>query len=234
MMLTRDRVKRISEINILALIYFAVAFIELAAEFFMSRSVVFVSRVVTPILLLLIYKKSSERPNPLVYTLFLLLLMTNVLFFYKDSPYFFIAVMISVMQRLVMFLIIFRLISEKRLLYIILASLPFFIIFYYLNSITSEFPMIEINALFFQSILISLLGGISLSGYLKNDNRQNSWLLISILLFIGLQFVVFIERYFFTVISLRVFGLIGIVLNAFGFFTFYKFVAAAEKDKHYV
>jgi uncharacterized BrkB/YihY/UPF0761 family membrane protein len=43
--------------------------------------------------------------------------------------------------------------------------------------------------------------------------------------------VLFIERYFFTVISLRVFGLIGVVLNAVGFFTFYKFVNAAEKRK---
>jgi hypothetical protein len=227
-MLTKDKV---NSVNILILSYFVITFTELVAEYFSLRPMVLVTRIATPFLLMIIYKANSGKPNPMVFTLFGLLLMTNILFYYKDSPYFFLAVMISIVQRLVMLLIIFQSVVEKRNASFLVASLPFLIIFYYLNSITSEFTLIEFNTLFFQSILVSLLGGISLSGYLRNDNRQNSWLLISTLLFIGLQFVVFIERYFFTVISLRVFGLIGVVLNAFGFFTFYKFVNAAEKER---
>lgn len=227
-MLTKDKS---GSVQLFVLLYFAVTFLELAAEFVAFRPIVLLTRITTPFLLALIYRQNSRRPNPMVYALFGLLLMTNILFFYKNSPYFFLAVLISVVQRLVMLLILFQLATPKKYSNILLATLPFLAIFYYLNSISSEFTLIEFNTLFFQSILVSLLGGISLSGYLRNDNRQNSWLLISTLLFIGLQFVVFIERYFFSVISLRVFGLIGIGLNAFGFFTFYKFVNAAEKEK---
>lgn len=219
----------VNQINVFILLYFATTFIELASGFFGFRPLVLLCRIAAPFLLIAIYRLNAVRVNPMVYTLFGLLLMTNVLFFYKESPYFSLALVISVVQRLVMLLIVFQTMTQVRYAAAFLASVPFLVIFYYLNSITSEFTLFD--TLFFQSILISLLGGLSVSGYLRNDNRQNSWLLISILLFVGLQFVLFIERYFFTVISLRVFGLIGVVLNAVGFFTFYKFVNAAEKEK---
>lgn len=222
---------KVNQVNVFILLYFATTFIELASGFFGFRPLVLLCRIAAPFLLIAIYRLNAIRVNPMVYTLFGLLLMTNVLFFYKESPYFSIALVISVVQRLVMLLIVFQTMMQLRYVTAFLASIPFLAIFYYLNSITSEFTLFEFNTLFFQSILISLLGGLSVSGYLRNDNRQNSWLLISILLFVGLQFVLFIERYFFTVISLRVFGLIGAVLNAVGFFTFYKFVNAAEKEK---
>lgn len=222
---------KVNQINVFILLYFATTFIELASGFFGFGPLVLLCRIAAPFLLIAIYRINAIRVNPMVYTLFGLLLMTNVLFFYKESPYFSLALVISVVQRLVMLLIVFQTMTQLRYAAAFLASVPFLVIFYYLNSITSEFTLFEFNTLFFQSILISLLGGLSVSGYLRNDNRQNSWLLISILLFVGWQFVLFIERYFFTVISLRVFGLIGVVLNAVGFFTFYKFVNAAEKEK---
>lgn len=227
-MQTKDKV---NQVNVFIVLYFATTFIELASGFFGFRPVVLFCRIAAPFLLIAIYRLNAIRVNPMVYTLFGLLLMTNVLFFYKESPYFSIALVISVVQRLVMLLIVFQTMMQLRYVTAFLASIPFLAIFYYLNSITSEFTLFEFNTLFFQSILISLLGGMSVACYLRNDNRQNSWLLISVLLFVGLQFVVFIERYFFTVISLRVFGLIGVVLNAVGFFTFYKFVNAAEKER---
>lgn len=227
-MQTKDKV---NQVNVFILLYFATTFIEMASGFFGFRPLVLLCRIAAPFLLIAIYRLNAIRVNPMVYTLFGLLLMTNVLFFYKESPYFSLALVISVVSRLVMLLIVFQTMTQLRYAAAFLASVPFLVIFYYLNSITSEFTLFEFNTLFFQSILISLLGGLSVSGYLRNDNRQNSWLLISILLFVGLQFVLFIERYFFTVISLRVFGLIGVVLNAVGFFTFYKFVNAAEKER---
>ncbi len=227
-MQTKDKA---NTVNALILLYFATTFVELVSSFFGFQQMVLLCRVAAPFLLIAIYRRNASQSNPMIYTLFGLLLMTNVLFFYKESSYFSLALVISVVQRLVMLLIVFQIMPKLRYAAVFLASVPFLVIFYYLNSITSEFTLFEFNTLFFQSILVSLLGGVSVSGYLRNDNRQNSWLLISILLFVGLQFVLFIERYFFTVISLRVFGLIGVVLNAVGFFTFCKFVNAAEKER---
>jgi len=221
----------LNKVNILIIAYFSIAFTEVFAQYFSCGPVVQLSRIAAPLLLAMIYNIKSESQNPFFYVLMVLFLVTNLLFFYSNTHNFFLAIMISIIQRMVMLLLIIRLMSEKNYGRIVLAAIPFLFIFYYLNSVTSEFAAIEFNTLFFQSILVSFIGGISLAGYLKNDNRQNSWLLISALLFIGIQFVVFIERYYYSVISLSVFNLIGILLNSCGYFTFYKFIIAAEKKE---
>jgi hypothetical protein len=50
---------------------------------------------------------------------------------------------------------------------------------------------------------------------------------------IGLRFIVFIEKYYLSEDLFTVFRPISVLLNAFAFFTFYKFVIASEKAKKY-
>lgn len=222
-------------INILIIVYFAIALFEAIAELVLFTPMMLFSRIAIPIVLIILYKVSSEKPSFWFYLLLSLFLFTNVLFFFKDSPLILTAKMISILQRILMLLLIFKLTPKKKYSHMLLASIPFLLIFFYLNSTTNGIAEVGFNTVIVQSITISLIGGVSLAAYLKIDNRQNSWLLISTLLFIGLQFVAFIERYYSSIISLSVFSPIGVVLNTFGFFTFYKFVVAAEKqDKYYV
>jgi hypothetical protein len=222
-------------INILIIVYFTIALFEAVAELVLFTPLMLFSRIAIPVVLIMLYKVSSEKPSFWFYLVLTLFLFTNVLFFFKYSPFLLSGKMICILQRILMLLLIFKLTSEKRYGYILLASVPFLLIFFYLNSITNGIAEVGFNSVIIQSIIISFIGGISLAAYLKIDNRQNSWLLISTLLFIGLQFVAFIERYYSSIISLSVFSPIGVVLNTFGFFTFYKFVIAAEKhDKYYV
>jgi hypothetical protein len=222
-------------VNILIISYFTIALTEVVAELVVYQPLIYFSRIVTPIILIVLYKLNSERQNPFFFLLITLMLATNIIFIDKESPYLLIGTIISILQKIIMLVFITQLMTEKKYLHILLAALPFLLIFFYLNSITNGIAEVGSNNIFVQSILVSLIGGFSLAGYLKNDNRQNSWLLISTLLFVGLQFVTFIERYYSSIISVTVFTPIALVLNAFGFFTFYKFIVAAEKkDKYYV
>jgi len=97
-----------------------------------------------------------------------------------------------------------------------------------LISVTNEISTNNYNLPIFQSILISITSGVALSSYIVDDNRQNSWLLISILLFIGIRFMLFIQSYYLTDLTLPVINPIIIILNVFAYFTFYKFVIEAE------
>jgi hypothetical protein len=81
------------------------------------------------------------------------------------------------------------------------------------------------------NILTSVLGGLAVSNYIVDDNRQNSWLLISVLLFIGLRFMLFIQSFYLTDLTLPVIKPIIITLNIFAYFTLYKFVIEAEKNE---
>lgn len=59
---------------------------------------------------------------------------------------------------------------------------------------TNDIPENSLLLIFLQNLLISIYAGIALSSYVMNDNKQNSILLISALLFVMLQFTVFIEK----------------------------------------
>ncbi|HOD09677.1 MAG TPA: hypothetical protein PKH91_02950, partial [Flavobacterium sp.] len=125
--------------------------------------------------------------------------------------------------------LIFKLNKIKDIVPIIIATAPFLIVFFYLFFETPYIPDDSFVLLILQNLLISLFAGISLSSYVMNDNKQNSILLISALLFVMLQFVIFIEKYYLKNEYQEVLRPLAMTLNALAFFSFYKYVIEAEK-----
>lgn len=210
--------------------FFALAGIELLAELFELSVFSIVTRILLPIFLGLLYFSVSKKNDLLFYLLLSLLLLSNVFFYYRDSPLFYFGIITFILLRIVAIILILKATKHKNYLHIVMASFPFLVIFFYLISVTNDITDAEFNTLILQSILISLLAGISTSNYFSNENRQNSWLLISTLLFIGLRFIVFIERFIISDLSLSFNRPIAVILNTFAFYTFYKFVITAELD----
>jgi hypothetical protein len=218
-------------IIIISIAYFLFAGIEVISELFSDTSfTVLLPKIISPILLLLLYRFKSDKQDPLFYILIFLLLLSNVLFFIKMTPYFLYGIVTFILLRIIALVLIFKIIANKNHLYILLATFPFLLIFFYLISATNEMPEFEFNILILQSILISILSGTAIASYISNENRQNSWLLISTLLFIGLYFIVFIECYFLAD-TIAIFKPIAVILNTFAFFTFYKFVITVEVNE---
>ena len=208
--------------------YFFIAAIEIVAELFHYPALTLFTRVATPVILSTLYFITSEKQQYLFYGIMVTLLLSTLFFYYENSPLFFMAILSFILQRVFSLLLIFKLLSHKNYLYILITTFPFLLVFFYLASVTNDIPNSEFNILILQSILISVLGGVSITSYLQSDSRHNSWLLISTLLFIGLRFIVFIERYFLSDITIGIYRPIGVILNVFAFFAFYKFVIAAE------
>jgi hypothetical protein len=212
--------------------FFSVAGIQLFAELFEVSLLSIVTRLLLPIVLGFLYFSVSNKNNLLFYLLLSLLLVSNVFFYFRDTPLFYFGVLAFILLRIVAIIIILSATKQNNYLQIVIASFPFLVIFFYLISVTNEITDVEFNTLILQSILISLLAGISTATYFKNENRQNSWLLISTLLFIGLRFIVFIERFIISDLTLLFNRPISVILNTFAFYTFYKFVITAELDKN--
>lgn len=210
--------------------YFGLLFVQMIVDFFELNAASFIFRIAMPFLLVALYQIHSTKRNFLFYVAMILLLISNSFFFYADKTLFFYGILAFMLLRAVMIIHVFKLTTEKNYLHIFVGSFPFLVIFFYLISATSEISNTEFNVLIIQSILISTLGGISVVNYFKNENRQHSWLLISTLLFIGLRFIVFIERYFAFSLSLAIYRPIEIILSVFAFYTFYKYVIAAESN----
>jgi energy-coupling factor transporter transmembrane protein EcfT len=97
---------------------------------------------------------------------------------------------------------------------------------------TAEIPENNYYLLIIQNILISVLSGLALACYVMNDNKQNSILLISILLFVMLQFIVFVEKYLLINEYASIFRPIAMTFNVLAFYSLYKYVIVAEKSNH--
>jgi nicotinamide riboside transporter PnuC len=84
--------------------------------------------------------------------------------------------------------------------------------------------------LIIQNILVSVLGGITISDYMMNNKRKNPWLLIFGLLSVTLYFIVFIEKYYLSDLSPGIFRPMAMILNTMVYYTFYKFVIETERS----
>ena len=162
----------------------------------------------------------------------LLSLITNILFIPNTPTYLFYGVLVFTIHRIIVIYLIFRFQKVNDFIPLIIATTPFLLIFFYLFLETVEIPQNSIYIIIFQNLLISLFAGIALSSYFMNDNKQNSILLISALLFVMLQFVIFVEKYYLINEFEELFRPLAMTFNALAFFSFYKYVIIAEKSNN--
>jgi UDP-N-acetylmuramyl pentapeptide phosphotransferase/UDP-N-acetylglucosamine-1-phosphate transferase len=209
-----------------------IAFFEVVAEYFESRPIICTLKPGLPLFLILLYCIESDKKDFVFITALLLSSLTNILFIPDTANYLFYGVMVFTIHRMLVIYLILVHQKQKDYIPIIIATAPFLLIFFYLFSETIEIPENSIYILIFQNLLISLFAGIALSSYVMNDNKQNSILLISALLFVMLQFVIFIEKYFLVNEFEELFRPLAMALNALAFFTLYKYIVTAEKSNN--
>ena len=216
-------------VTVISSFYFIIALYEILAYSIFNETLVF-STISIPVLLIALYFLSSAKRNFLFFSILFFLLIESVWMLLYDSR-FSVGIICSSIQKIALIILIFKLIKERNYMYLSIVSLAFLLIFLYLFSTTSETSYVDFKFLMLQNILTSVLGGIAVSSYMIDDNRKNSWLLISILLFIGLRFMLFIQSFYLTDLTLPVIKPIIITLNIFAYFTLYKFVIEAEKNE---
>lgn len=219
-------------INALTIGYFVIAFFEVVAEYVVEKPIICSLKPLIPILLIVIYCIDSERRNLIFIFALLLSSITNLLFIPDTPTYLFYGVLVFTLHRILSIYLILSLQKVIDYIPIIIATSPFLLIFFYLFSETVEIPQNSFYIIIAQNIMISLFAGISLSSYVMNDNKQNSILLISALLFVMLQFVIFVEKYYLTNEFEELFRPMAMTLNALAFFSFYKYVVTAEKSNN--
>jgi len=210
--------------------YFVIALLEIIAEYSITKSFICTLKPLITSLLIVIYCIKSVQRNYLFISVLLTSLLTNILFIPNTATSLFYALVVFSLHRILEIFMIFRLQKPKDLIPLIIATGPFLLIFFYLFVETPDIPENSFMLLIIQNILISVFAGLSLSSYVMQDNKQNSILLISALLFVMLQFAVFIEKYFLTNEFQQLFRPLAMTLNTLAFFTLYKYVINAEQS----
>ncbi len=217
-------------LKILTVLYFVIAFFEVVSEYFAHQPTICILKPVLPFCLILMYFLESDKKSSVFVIALILSSVTNLLFIPNTPTCLFYGILVFTVHRILVVYLILVSQKVKDYIPIIIATAPFLLIFFYLFSETLEIPENSVYILIFQNLLISLFAGIALSSYVMNDNKQNSILLISALLFVMLQFVVFIEKYFLVNEFEELFRPLAMTLNSLAFFSFYKYIITAEKS----
>lgn len=215
-------------LNFWTILLLCVAVIEVTAEYFRILSLIYVFKPLISIVLMVLYFKSSVKNDLLFYLTITTSLITNVLFIPKELNYIFIGLVVFIFHRLINIYYVIKVMKIKDFIPVILASVPFFLIFFYIFFDTDLLNEKVYYIMIVHNSLISLLGGLALSTYIMNDSAVSSWLLICVLSFVTLHFIIFIEKFY---IDLKIFRPIAMSLNAFAYYAFYRFIIFVESKK---
>jgi len=216
-------------VNALTIGYFVVACCEIMSELFFYTPLIFILKPLMPLLLVLLYWNSSDVRNPLYIIAMVLSSVTNALFIPDDPKALFFGLIVFTIHRILVVILVFRLIKIRDIVPIAIGTVPFLLVFFYMLA-SSDVPQESFAVMVLQNVLISILGGLAVSNYMMHDNRRNSWLLICGLLFVALQFIVFVEKYYLMGFSPSMLRPVAMALNAFAFYTFYEFIMTTEKS----
>jgi hypothetical protein len=226
------KMKDLSNKNNLAIgitvLYFAVATVEVTAELFAYKPVLFIFKPLISLLLMTLYWTTSNQKKILFFLTIFFSLTTNVFFIPNTEKALFIGIVALLIHRLLMIYYIIKLTKIKDYVPLLLATIPFLFIFFYLLTISTEIPRNSFFLLIIQNVLVSIIGGIALSDYVMNDNKKYTLLLIFGLLTVMLYFIVFIEKYYLANLSPVIFRPIAMVLNVTVYYVFYRFVIETE------
>ncbi|NMH29134.1 hypothetical protein [Flavobacterium silvaticum] len=210
-------------------IYFFIGIVEVIAELFAYKPLIYVFKPLLPFTLMAIYFLASERRSWLYFVIMTLSLLTNLLFIPSTITTLNYGLEVFLIHRVFIIIYLILLLKIRDFIPTIIATIPFLIVFFYLFMVT-EVPESSFLLLIMQNLMISIFCGIAFSHYIMNDSKRNSWLLLSGILFGSLQFIVFVEKFYLSEYSPIIFRPIAMGLNVFAFYTFYEFVISTEKS----
>lgn len=217
-----------SAIKLLIGFYFINAIIEVIAESFLFKPVIYITKPLIPFLLMVLYFYNSPKKDIFFFLVMFFSLITNLLFVPNTQESLFYGVISFTVHRIFLLILIFKIVKIRDFVPFFLATLPLGFIFFYLF-LASDVPENSYYLIIFHNIMAATLGGIAISNYIMSDTKQNSFLLISVLLFLGLQLVIYIEKYYLADSHSTLLRPLAMTLNIVAFYMFYKFVISSEK-----
>jgi hypothetical protein len=216
--------------NQLTILLFVVALTEIIAEYFRFLPLIYIFKPSISIILMALYWVTSTKREVLFFLTIGTSLLTNILFIPNNIELIFWGLIVFVFHRIIHLYYITKVTKIKDIVPILLASVPFLLIFFYIFLDTDLLSIEVYYIMILHNILISLLGGFALANYVLNDNKKSMWLTISVLFFVSLHFIIFIEKFY---ISLQIFRPIAMTLNTFAYYSFYKFIVSNEKKSQH-
>ena len=215
------------KITIISVIYFFVASVLVFGEAVRNQQIVTLFKPVLIPLLAVLYFISSTKRSAVYFCALLLAVSSNVMLIFSTNTFIFYGVTAFLLYRVMIILLVVRYTSKFHFLAFAIAIIPFLFIFIYLLDMTESTLSTGIFPAIANALVMSILAALSLSNYVFEDDRRNSWLLISSLLFVVLMFIFVIERFY---LENPVFRPLSVIIFSAAHYAFYKYLVLSESE----
>lgn len=209
----------------ITLIYFGITMILILAEYYKATTLLFIFKPLLIPTLALLYVFTAKKKCYWYMLSLLFAFGSNVFLLFQEQKYILIGVMIFLIYRIFSIITIVKIADRIALLPIVLATMPFLFIYSYLIYIMISPSSPSFYPTIVNDLIISIFSGMGLSHYVMNDNKPNSWLIISTLLFAFLVILFMFENFY---ISNVVFKPLSAFIFAMAHYAFYKFMYESE------
>jgi hypothetical protein len=215
------------KITSLTVVYFILAFLLSVAEYGKMTSLLFVLKPLLIPSLALLYITTTKNKSYWYLMALVFACISNVFLLFSDSKLLMYGIMAFLFYRIASIMTIIKKGDKIILLPLVLATVPFLFIFSYLIYVMVNPNNPNFYPTIVNDMIISIFCGLGLSAYVMNDSKQNSWLIISTLLFTLLVVLFMVENFY---ISNQVFKPLSALVFALAHYAFYKFVIESENQ----
>jgi uncharacterized membrane protein YhhN len=217
-----------SAVDTLTVLYFAIAAVEIIAEYFKNYTFIYGTKPLIIPILALLYIRKSKSVNYFYLAALFFSWAANIFFVSQDFQFIVVGAVLFFIYRSLAIYVILKHIKLPSLFPTIVGCVPFVFIYMYLVNLTYDTIGHGLVIFIIQCVLISFLGGISVGNYVLRSNKANTLLLISTLFFAVTQFIFVIRLYY---VSINIFQPLAMLLFTMAQYLYYKFLILAEKKK---
>lgn len=213
----------------LLLTFFVISCIEVVAELYENKFLVWMTKPFILPLLMLYYLKRSQKISRYFVAALAASWIANLLFIQNTFQYIFYGVLFFLVYRILVIYIIVNKVKMPNSIPLLLGSIPFVFLYALVTSYTYDTLGDNVWLFLLQGAFTIFLGGFSLGNYIMVSNRPNSLLLISTMFMAFNQFIFLLKYYYDHVNRLQA---IAMLLFILGQYLLTRYMFYTEKNKH--
>lgn len=217
--------------NMLLLAFFAVSIVEIMAEYFEDKLVIWMTKPFLLPILIAYYLRRSRKVNAFFIVALLFSWIANMMFIQNTLQFIFYGVIFFLLYRILVIYIVLNKVKMPNSFPLILGSIPFVFLYAIVTLYTFDTLGDNVYLFLIQGVFTIFLGGFSLGNYIMVSNRPNSLLLLSTMFMAFNQFIFLLKYYYNEVNRLQALAMILFILGQF-LLTRYMFETEKSKKKY--
>jgi len=213
--------------KVVSSIYLVVVLLLVFVVFFDFKTIEFILKSISIPVLLLLYVNTSVRKNKLYLFALFSAAVSNILFISTDSDWLNYGLFAFLIYRIITIILVIKASTKLSFFTVGIGSVFFlFPLLYFIvltqDSLGQSFLVAIINV-----VLVSILGGLSLSNYLMEEGFKHTWLLISTFLYTIIVFLFVIQKYY---VFIPIFQPIRVLVLMSAHYFFYLYILMTEQQ----